>query len=136
MAKKIGSPKWMQASEDAILRPRGAPRPMSPWQENQWFQPIRETFFSNPGADAVFQIAKSDPQRVVLGFHSPSSSPVYVSTKSSVSATDGLTIQSTTLPWMIRQALEGPLANVEWFAFIPANMGILVFEVALRDWPP
>lgn len=107
---------------------------LSPWDQAPFFQPIRETTYTN--LTAVTSVALADPQRIALIFSNALGSQINVSTHRSVSNASGIPVLGGVNPIVLLHKDLGPLVQAEWFAFDASlPCALTVIEVLLAKWP-
>lgn len=108
---------------------------LPPWDEIPYFQPVRETTFTQGGAPAPLQVADANPMRVALIFGVPGGgATVQVSTNPAVTGTLGLNIANSQFPFTLLQKDVGPLVSAAWYMIGTAGAKITVIEVLLSRW--
>lgn len=107
---------------------------LSPWDQAPFFQPIRETTYSN--LTVVTSVAKADPQRIALLFCNVLGSQINISTSRILDNNTGIPILGSVVPLMLLHKDFGPLVQAEWFAFDASlPCALTVIEVLLSKWP-
>lgn len=107
---------------------------MSPWDAIAWFDTPTERVVNLAAPPAWTKVAAFNPRRVVLLFGLLSATTVNVSTVQGA-AGSGFTIVSGEGFMVLRQATDGPLAQMDWYAQPNPGTSLTVIEVLLRDWP-
>jgi len=125
--------RWLASLEER--QRKKSSRQLAPWDENTWFQAIKETAIVGPAVGTAARVLAADPMRIAVIFSPGSGLAVQVSTVSSINAASGIMVSATGSPLIITQKDFGPLCTAEWFAFQPVGASLNILEIALRDWP-
>jgi hypothetical protein len=127
--------RWLAGQDARVKRySRGSlpPKVMAPWDENAYFQAVRET--TSVGG-ALQQLATADPMRVAIIFSLAGGAAAVIATSRDLAGSSGIALGSNSPIFAITQQQYGNLCQSEWWAVPGPGITISIFEVRLRDWP-
>ena len=102
------------------------------WINSQYLFDIVETTI--PIISGTAQACQANSNRICLMIGGFTSATMYVSTKSTLVVSNGLSVTPTTGPFTLSAATHGRLVTVPWFvATTGAPTSIVVFEILFKD---
>lgn len=107
---------------------------LAPWEEITYFKTPTVTVTAMTSATSWVEIAKANPQRVLMLIHTEAATIVAVSPDATLRS-GGLIVTDTLPPLEISEAKYGPLATMAWYAQGDLGVNVTVIEVVLRQWP-
>lgn len=105
---------------------------LPPWEQLPYFASFSETQVPFVFNQSV-ALCQQNNQRILLAFSASSSQPYIITTNPNASAGQGIVINGTGIPFMLRSNTDGILSTLAWYS--QSQITITVLEVFLQSWP-
>lgn len=126
--------KWLASMEARVRDPEKFPTAMAPWDEQVYFQAVRETTYVTV-ITGTQQVAQADSMRVGIVFSLGGTDPCRLSTNPTITLSSGITLSQGVNPFVVLQKDLGNLCQIEWYALLSGMSRLTVVEIRLREFP-